>query len=304
MHLASIKCKFKTCWVKGHQDSSSSTRILSVSATLNIEADSLASGYRTTGSLTSRQGCDHVPFQQCSISINHQRLTGQFDECIRYHVNGYHLRRYMQDQNGWSDDVWNMIDLQLFGKHYCRLSPRHQITRTKFVHDQLPLGARRLRQAPVKDQLLGLCPCCKVAVENSEHLLRCPSVPQRASHVAQLKAAIRTKDIHPVRYVIAAGLLHWLEHGASVTFNPSLSEYDPAFAPLLQAAIQSQDAIGWGNALKGFFSILWCTTASHDFHANDSSRNASSQAKAYRGTTSGTLVMIMDANADRRSRTC
>ena len=43
MHLASIKCKFKTCWVKGHQDSSSSTRILSVSATLNIEADSLAS---------------------------------------------------------------------------------------------------------------------------------------------------------------------------------------------------------------------------------------------------------------------
>ncbi|KAI2497926.1 hypothetical protein MHU86_16582 [Fragilaria crotonensis] len=40
------------------------------------------------------------------------------------------------------------------------------------------------------------------------------------------------------------------------------------------------------------------------FSANDSSRNASSQAKAYRGTTSGTLVMIIDANADRRSPTC
>jgi hypothetical protein len=39
-HLASIKCKFKHRWIKGHQDSSS-TRNLSAKARLNIEADSL-----------------------------------------------------------------------------------------------------------------------------------------------------------------------------------------------------------------------------------------------------------------------
>jgi hypothetical protein len=65
----------------------------------------------------------------------------------------------------------------------------------------------------------------------------------------------------------------------SVPFNPSLSEYDPAFAPLLQAAIQSLDAIGWGNALKGFFSTLWCTTASHDFHNPTRANSASGDAR-------------------------
>ena len=40
------------------------------------------------------------------------------------------------------------------------------------------------------------------------------------------------------------------------------------------------------------------------FSANDSSRYASSQAKAYRGINTGTLVIIIVANADRSSRTC
>ena len=89
-HLASIKCICKHRCSKGHQDSSA-TRKLSAITIRNIEADSLASGYRTRGHLQSRHGCEHVPSQQCSLSINHQRLIGQFDECIRYHVNGYHF---------------------------------------------------------------------------------------------------------------------------------------------------------------------------------------------------------------------
>lgn len=129
-HLASIKCHFKHRWIKGHQDSQI-IRNLSVQATLNIEADSLASGYRTRGSLKSRQYCNHVHTQQCSISINNQRLTGQYDDIIRYHVNGYHLRRYLQEKKKWSDAVWDTIDVQAFGTHYRRLPLRQQITRTK-----------------------------------------------------------------------------------------------------------------------------------------------------------------------------
>jgi hypothetical protein len=252
-------------WIKGHQDSS--TRNLSVPARLNIEADSLASGYRTIGSLRSRPSYEQIHSQQCSISVNHQRLTGQFDECIRYHVNGYHLRQYLQAKKSWSDEVWDTIDLQLFGRHYCRLSPRQQITRTKFVHDQLPLGDCRFQQAPTKDPLLGLCPCCKATIENSTHLLRCTSCPQRVSHVKALKAAISTSDIHPVRYVILAGILHWLDHADSVPFTPSLSEYDPRFTKIPQDAIQSQACIGgWGNVLKGFFSKSWREIACHDLY--------------------------------------
>ena len=235
-------------------------------ATLNIEADSLASGYRTRGSLKSRQYCNHVHTQQCSISINNQRLTGQYDDIIRYHVNGYHLRRYLQEKKKWSDAVWDTIDVQAFGTHYHRLPLRQQITRTKFVHEQLPVGTRRLKQAPVKDPLLSLCPCCKASEETTDHLLTCSSCPQRLQHVKTLKAAICSKDIHPVRNVIAAGIIHWLEHENSVPFTPRLSDYDPVFLPILQEAIRDQVSIGWGNALRGFFSIFWRTAAAHDFY--------------------------------------
>jgi hypothetical protein len=171
-------------------------------------------------------------------------------------VNGYHLRSYLQSQKRWSDEVWDTIDFQLFGKQYCRLPFRQQITRTKFVYDQLPLGDRRFKQAPVKDPLLSLCPCCKSTAETTNHLIRCQSCPQRASSVKAMKAAICPSDYHPARYVILAGILHWLDHEDSVPFNPSLSEYDPVFLPLLQDAIKSQASIGWGNALKGFLANL------------------------------------------------
>jgi hypothetical protein len=93
-HLALIKCKLRQCWIKGHQDSSA-TRKLSATS----RQDSVASGCRTSGHMQSRPGCEHVHSQCCSISINHQRLSGQFDECTRYHVNGYHLLRHLQDKN-------------------------------------------------------------------------------------------------------------------------------------------------------------------------------------------------------------
>jgi hypothetical protein len=101
-----------------------------------------------------------------------------------------------------------------------------------------------------------LCPCCKSTAETTNHLIRCQSCPQRASSVKAMKAAICPSDYHPARYVILAGILHWLDHEDSVPFNPSLSEYDPVFLPLLQDAIQSQACIGWGNALKGFLANL------------------------------------------------
>ena len=167
----------------------------------------------------------------------------------------------------WSDKVWETIDFHVFGKHYCRLPLRQQITRTKFVYDHLPLGAHRIKkQAPVIDPALSLCPCCKVSVETTDHLLQCTLCPERTKHVKSLKAAICSDDIHPVRYIIAAGILHWLAHGDSVPFNPSLSEYDPKFISLLQDALRDQARIGWGNALRGFFRKAWRETANHDFH--------------------------------------
>jgi hypothetical protein len=101
--LGELRRKFTPVWVKGHQDSLSAYEKLPLSARLNIDADFLTTRYRQRGRLKSKERIDHEPAQLCSISINGRRLTGQYDASIRFHINGYHLRRYIQGQNSWSD---------------------------------------------------------------------------------------------------------------------------------------------------------------------------------------------------------
>lgn len=104
-------------------------------------------------------------------------MTSQFDESIRFHVHGYHLRQYAQEKNSWSDETWNGIDFNAFGRFFRRLRPAQQVRHTKFVHDQLPLGTRQYQQARIKDESLRTCPCCKVKVERTSHFLKCSKKP-------------------------------------------------------------------------------------------------------------------------------
>ena len=83
-------------WVKGHQDDEHSRRPLSLASRLNIETDALATVYRKTGRLNPISSVSHESEQGCSISINGERVTSQYDDSIRFHVNGYHLRQYVQ----------------------------------------------------------------------------------------------------------------------------------------------------------------------------------------------------------------
>jgi hypothetical protein len=85
--------------------------LLSWAAKLNLQAGCLATEYQSIGSLKLSPHVAHVAedgnmdAQFCSISINGLRLMSQFDESIQYHVNGYHLRRYIQEENCWKDEV-------------------------------------------------------------------------------------------------------------------------------------------------------------------------------------------------------
>ena len=126
---------------------------------MNIDADFLATRYRKQGRLKSKEKLSHEAAQKCSISIKGVRLTGNYDDIIRYHINGYHLRSYLQETNHWSDQVWEEVDFKVFGDNFRRLRPSRQVTHMKLIHNQLPLGERRHRQAIVPDELLRLCPC-------------------------------------------------------------------------------------------------------------------------------------------------
>jgi hypothetical protein len=112
-------------------------------AGMNINTDYLAMRYRLRGKLSLVR--TWIMFQNSasrSISILGVRLTSQYDECIWYHINGYRLKRYMQEWKDWDEHTLNMIDLSSFGQHFKRLTPSEQTSLIKLVHDQLPLGKR------------------------------------------------------------------------------------------------------------------------------------------------------------------
>ena len=114
-----LRCQLSPIWVKGHQDTLNLYECLHFAARLNINADFLVNRYRLLRSrLKSQSTTSHEPSRQCSIILNNVRLTSQFDQCIRFNVNGYHLRCYLQERNGLSDSVWNEVDFKVLGSHF------------------------------------------------------------------------------------------------------------------------------------------------------------------------------------------
>ncbi|KAI2494260.1 hypothetical protein MHU86_20278 [Fragilaria crotonensis] len=286
-HKASIRCMGK-----GHQDDNRSYDRLPRSARMNIDADFLATRYRNQGRFQSTPSVDHQESQKVSFTINGLRINNHFDDSIRYHINGYHLRQYLQEQHSWSDSTWQEIDFSIFGKFFRRSSPSKQIRHTKFVHDQLPLGIRRYQQARIPDASLKLCPCCKNHDETATHLLRCPNNPAYRSSIHELCKKIQAGEPHSTKYLIAGVIRKW-----SSNTDPDLlvdiAESPSHLHPIINSALQSQTKIGWDLLLKGYFSTHWRTLASMDMYNPTSFDNTKGEAM---------MLNIMTAIADHFSR--
>lgn len=263
-----IKRKIKISWIKGHQDANISYDRLPLRARLNVDADFLATRYRQHGKLIPNEQTDHQPEQQMSLSINGTRIQSQFDACIRFHVNGYHLRQYMQSKNRWTNSTWDEIDFESFGAHFKSLTPSQQTSHMKHVHDQQPLGKRLNRLAPIPDPTLAQCPCCKHPLEDQHHLLTCKQNPDAISAIATLqKTMLPADDIHPLRYLFAEAIQHWIDD-LDHPYQPATHFYPPHLHDPIRTAIDSQARIGWSHLLTGLISKEWSILASLDIHTN------------------------------------
>ena len=93
---SSLRRRFRPVWVKGHQNTSRNDA-QSKDIKRNNHVDQLATWYRNQQSYRqSVEHTDHTPEAKVTISVNGIRVVGQEEATLRYHINGYHLRQYIQ----------------------------------------------------------------------------------------------------------------------------------------------------------------------------------------------------------------
>ena len=264
--LRDLRRPFRPKWIKAHQDNVSSYERLPFAARLNVDADFLATRYRDHGRLRCRSHVDHRCDNQSTLFINGAPVTGQYDECVRFHINGYHQRLQIQKTEQWTDKAWDSVDFFTFGRHFRKLRPAHRTQHFKYIHNLLPLGIHRFREATIKDIQLQQCPCCQGAAETYHHFPRCTANPSFATSLAQFRSEILTSDAHPVRYLLADGICHALS--SDLPYAPLTHQYPPHLLPTINAALTTQRIIGWQSALKGYFAKEWSDLAQLDLYHN------------------------------------
>ena len=139
----------------------------------------------------------------------------------------------------------------------------------KFVHDEQPVGKRILQRATAKDPNIALCPCCKTAVEDQNHLLQCTLNPDRASLLQAFVKTLHALENHALYYLITQGIVNWMTN-STISFFPELRGYPVHMHEAIQTALDDQATIGWGVSLKGLFSKSWATVGSLSmYHPTD-----------------------------------
>ena len=220
-------------------------------AQLNVDADSLATqyqrehGHRNPDVLLTDQAGVH-------LVLAGEVVTSNYAVKIRYQATYGPLLRVLQERYGWDAKTASFINWKANGTSLRRRMKRrsHYI---KLVQGILPTN-RKLHR---KDQVRRLCPACYEAIEDWQHILKCPHPSRQEWRQALLRLldeqcnALGTRPI--LWTVLHDGICGWCTHSADVPFRLDASQYHPA----LRRLIWQQNRIGWQQLFLGRFSQEW-----------------------------------------------
>jgi hypothetical protein len=172
------------------------------------------------------------------------------------------MKAYLQQQHAWTETTWSTLDFSSFGRFFKTIPLKHQPAHVKFVHDQLPLSARKFKISTTPDPNLKACPCCKQHNETSLHFLHCPVNTARTLAQASILRSILSNP-HDSRPAFAACIERYLQYPESLV-QVHLPKLSPTMQAILVKAIEQQSIIEWPAAMKGYLSIQWLHLASVD----------------------------------------
>jgi hypothetical protein len=242
----------KIRWVKSHQDNKVyDVQEMPLDAYLNSEADKLA----TTG-LKRLQEKPIVPMDPNTVVQFHiagRTITRDFKTTLRETIQLIPLRNYYCNRFVWSDNIFDVIDWDVFRPVY----RKHIATKGiqwlhRFCIKKLPTGMRVNKRDHFHDKR---CASCWHSLEDDDHLFQCiKRKSQRKNIIKQINVMRNTVDTK-LCDILREGLMTYFkgECMTSAMLRIRGEEGMERYGPL----IEEQLVIGWDNILRGKFSKQW-----------------------------------------------
>ena len=154
----------------------------------------------------------------------------------------------------WDDFTFDAIDWDSHGSALRALPSEDQVRVIKFLHKWLPTEKRNHRH---KQSSSPMCPICKTAVEEQDHVISCPHHHHRFNlrlQLQQAKSFLKSYQVcAKIWTVVNAHVLHQFGGGPT----PSYDIDDDPLGVALRVAIDLQNQIGWDNFMRGRIAQAW-----------------------------------------------
>ncbi|OEU09351.1 hypothetical protein FRACYDRAFT_248200 [Fragilariopsis cylindrus CCMP1102] len=241
----------KLSWVKSHQDDLVfDEKAMPLEAYLNSEADELA-----TIGLKRLQEKPTVPMDPntcIQFHIEGRTITRNFKNTVREIIQLKPLRKFYCDRFKWSDNIFDLIDWDIFRPVY----KKHLTTKGiqwmhKFCIKKLPTGERVHQRDHFHDNRCASC----LEDEDDDHILQCDKRRSvRKKVVNQINALRKTVDKN-LCDILQEGLMAYFKRDcmSNTMFRIRGGKGMERYKNL----IDEQTVIGWDNLLRGKFSKEW-----------------------------------------------
>jgi hypothetical protein len=249
--IHAIGIELPTLHVHGHQDKNTESNNLTYEATLNIEADLLAT--RAWQHHYKHHEHVHYPASQCTLYINKLAVNRSYRAYLRRAYASHDTREYLMDKFKWDQSQCERIDWYSHATAIKNL-PHNQLRFVqRFIIDWLPVNNRMHQRDRAPSNLCGLC---ERDIETERHFLHCIQNKHSIEVLNEsLRKVFNQHKVDPhLRKILYQGLAFAI--AAELTGKPQPGKiYD--IPESYRSLVEAQDHLGWQQLWYGRFPIEW-----------------------------------------------
>ena len=238
--------------VKGHQNDDKKLEDLDYWALLNIEMDILAKDWWALKHTTEQYFQYKVPKGIWKISLLGNRVSNDLNGYLREGIEGAVTAQYwVEKRKRYTEDSFFLVDWTAIKKALKSTSLQRQHWVTKFDSGCCPTNKM---MHIWKQRLIPNCPRCNASVEDTEHVLQCPSkssITTWEKSMEKMKLWLLESNTCPDLIIILLTALNQWKFGKPLV-RPTALQF-----PRTNELWDVQLRIGWRNAFGGSLATLW-----------------------------------------------